>query len=1087
MSNNRWDKLRPLPTKIIKTMKRHLNLLPVCRQTLVYVYILLAPVFLNAQNEQSLLSNSRQLTFEGRRAGEGYFNADGSKLVFQSERDATNPFFQIFLLDFTFGDVTPVSPGHGKTTCAWIHPSEPTVLFSSTHDDPQARQKQKQEIEFRESGQTKRYSWDYDEHYEIYAFDTKQKSYRRLTNQVGYDAEGSYSPDGKWIAFASNRIAYTQKLSDEDKQKFEIDPAYMMDIFIMRADGSEVKQLTDVPGYDGGPFFSPDGKRICWRRFAENGATAEIMTMNIDGSDQRAITKIGALSWAPFYHPSGKYLVFTTNKHGFANFELYLADVEGKSTPVRVTDTPGFDGLASFSPDGNKLTWTSNRNEKKQSQIYLADWNHQQAIKLLKLDATRSPAESRAFEQGTETAQQTSLGFEAQDVGRHVDYLCRKELGGRMTGTAGEKLATAYVAAYMDSLGIVPAGDDGNWFQSFQFPAGAELGQANRLQIDAQMFEVGTDWTPVTFSKNGEFAKSSVVFAGYGIEAPKDGEQPAYDSYAGIDVKNKWVMLFRYLPDDVKDDRRAHLAKFSSLRKKAMVARDKGALGVIIVSGPRSGVKNELVGLSSDFTSAGSSVGAVSVTDAMAASWLQKSGHDLDRLQKKLDSGESVSAVELEGIVSISIDVQQKTGTGRNVIGRLLAGETPSESAILVGAHIDHLGQGTSGSLAKTDEKGQIHVGADDNASGIAALLEIAEFLAAAKRQGKLAMKRDIVFAGWSGEELGLYGSKHFVKHRIPKSGEILSPYAGDVHDLNQLLKYYSEFNDAFQPSNCTADQVKLLAANLADMKVARKLLSSGIGNPNGRNDKIVDQFTGVIETAEERLADSRKNASPMASKPSPIVACLNMDMVGRMEEKVALQGLGSSESWNRLIEKANVVVGLPIEPVDDTKLPTDASSFYQAGVPILSAFTGSHNDYHTPRDTPEKLNYPGAAKIARLMGLIARELVISESVPGYIRQAEQTTKRVAVGGRRARLGTVPNYTEKVAGVLLDDVEKGGPADQAGLRGGDVIVELAGKKIENIYDYQYAIDLLKVGKTTDVSVLRKGERIALKIVPGSRD
>ena len=213
--------------------------------------------------EAELLTNARQLTFEGRRAGEGYFSRDGKRMVFQSEREAGNPFFQIYVLDLETGDTQRVSPGHGKTTCGWIHPDGNRVLFASTHDDPDAGKKQADELELRKSGQQRRYSWDYDEHYELYAWDQKTGVYTNLTNTRGYDAEGSWSPDGRWIAFTSNRLAYSEPMTDEQKKQFELDPAHMNDIYLMAADGSNVRRLTDVPGYDGGPFFSPDGKRIC--------------------------------------------------------------------------------------------------------------------------------------------------------------------------------------------------------------------------------------------------------------------------------------------------------------------------------------------------------------------------------------------------------------------------------------------------------------------------------------------------------------------------------------------------------------------------------------------------------------------------------------------------------------------------------------------------------------------------------------------------------------------------------------------------------------------------------------------------------
>ncbi len=334
--------------------------------------------------EELLLTDISQLTFAGRRAGEGYFSADGTRLVFQSERQADNPFYQIYLMDLETGDTERVSPGFGKTTCAWIHPDGRQVLFSSTHLDPQARQKQKAELEFRASGQQRRYSWDYDEYYDIFVRDGEQ--YRRLTTARGYDAEGSFSPDGQWVVFASNRRAYDGSMTKEEARAFAIDPAALMDIYLMRADGSDVQRLTTAPGYDGGPFFSPDGKRIVWRRFGKHGATAEIFTMNRDGSDKKQITRQGVMSWAPYYHPSGQYIIYTNNLNGFDNFELYIVDSEGESEPVRVTNADGFDGLPVFSPDGKQVYWTR-RSSGDKGQIFRARWNHPLALKKLGLKA----------------------------------------------------------------------------------------------------------------------------------------------------------------------------------------------------------------------------------------------------------------------------------------------------------------------------------------------------------------------------------------------------------------------------------------------------------------------------------------------------------------------------------------------------------------------------------------------------------------------------------------------------------------------------------------------------------------------------
>ena len=964
--------------------------------------------------ESELITNPRQLTFSGRRSGEGYFSSDGAQLVFQSEREPGNPFYQIYVLDLETGDIDRVSPGIGKTTCAWFHPTGKQILFASTHEDPDAKKKQLAELQLRETGKQRRYSWDYDENYELYAFDRESKQNTKLTRTRGYDAEGSWSPDGTKIVFASNREAFAKPLTSDMESRFQTDPSLLIDIYLMDANGRNVRRLTESMGYDGGPFFAPNGKRICWRRFSEDGAIAEVMTMNVDGSDQRQLTRLGAMSWAPFYHPSGEYLIFTTNRHGFSNFELYLVDTAGQSEPVRVTGADGFDGLPVFSPSGKMLAWTSNRTSSRQSQLFLATWNHERALELLRVKPTAVVATAEAFDDSsavvaaTASAGRSMPGYSAADIVRHVDYLCRPELEGRRTGTDGERYATAYVAAYFESLGLSPAGDRGDWYQEFEFTSGVSLGSKNRLSWNEQTAVLDQDWRPLAFSANGEFPAAPIVFAGYGIVAPADEGQDEYDSYVHLDVKDKWILALRFMPESISAERRQHLSRYSSLRYKAMVARDRGARGVIFVSGPTSQVKEQLVAMRFDGSLSGTSIPIICVTDDLVDRWLNLAEREtLKQLQEKLDTGEPTMGFELDGCrASVRTDVQQEKRIGRNVLARLQMGATESDMTLVIGAHIDHLGKGTSGSsLARDAERDEIHFGADDNASGVAAVLEIAEQLAHERRTGKLSAKRDLIFAAWSGEELGMLGSSHYVK---------------------QLVASHEEAH------------------------------ASDHGQPE--DDSLHNQ----------------------------IGACLNLDMVGRLRKKLVLQGVGSSDRWRQEIERANVPVGLPLTLQDDGYIPTDASIFYMHGVPILSAFTGSHEDYHSPRDTPNKLNYEGAAQIARLMGLVSKRLAIRDEIPNYVAQTKPEQQRRA--HLRAYLGTIPDYAESdIKGVKLSGTAKNGPAAQAGIRSGDVIVELAGKKIENIYDYTYAIEALKIGKTTSISIQRKGRIVKLKVTPGSRE
>ena len=352
-----------------------------------FIVVAILGVAVSAQQvprESDFLTRVRRLTVDGLRAGEGYWAPDGQRLVFQSEREPGNPFYQIYTLDLGTGDTSRISPGHGKTTCAFFRPGSDQILFASTHHDPRSRMLQQAELDFRASGQERRYAWDYDPEFDIYSASEDSGQFTRLTDARGYDAEASYSPDGEWIVFSSMRDAYNRTLTAPEQQQLDVDPSYFAEIYIMHADGSDERRLTDVIGYDGGPFFSPDGTHIVWRRFDAQGLIADVWTMKPDGTEARQITDFAAMSWAPYIHPSGEYLLFASNKLGFENFEVFMVDVEGMKEPVRVTYSDGFDGLPVPSPDGNRLAWTSSRGGGRAGQLYLADWNHDRALTALR-------------------------------------------------------------------------------------------------------------------------------------------------------------------------------------------------------------------------------------------------------------------------------------------------------------------------------------------------------------------------------------------------------------------------------------------------------------------------------------------------------------------------------------------------------------------------------------------------------------------------------------------------------------------------------------------------------------------------------
>ncbi len=941
----------------------------------------------NAPNK--LIENSKQLTFVGPRSGEGYYSQDGKKMIFQSEREPGNPFYQMFILDLATGQSTRVSTGEGKTTCGWIHPNMKKVLWSSTHLDPKIKEKVNSEYADRAKPVKGRYSWSFDEEFDLFESDLSGHHIRQLTHEKGYDAEGSYSPDGQWIVFASNRTGYTEKMTAEEEKLFARDPSYAMEIYKMKADGTSLKRLTKSPGYDGGPFFSADGKHITWRRFSADGMKAEIYTMNSDGSEQKQITHLGSMSWAPFYHPSGDYIIFASSVLGFANFELFIVDAEGSKKPVRVTFAEGFDGLASFSPDGTQMTWT-HRNEKGESQIYVTDWNDSEARKLLGL-----------------TVHHQDLSFNSTDknnlenVKNIVKYLASESFQGRTTGSPEEKIYSQRIAELFKSWGLKPAVGD-QFIQKFDFVSGVEAGKKNNLEFKGRINKkliLGQDYQVLSYSKSGLFTAAPMVFAGYGIRSGASDKLPAFDSYKGLDVTGKWVVVLDHLPDGASKEVRQQLVAVSRPQHKITVAKSLGAAGILFISSViKKNIKYE--GSLSDST-----LPVLKISESTFFELLNNSEHVKDyptfkSLVEKFETAEPHAGFTINSqYLSAEVDLNYQKSTGLNVIGKLEPDgvkKITKVKGLVIGAHGDHLGrgEGTGSSLATAAEKGLVHFGADDNASGVAGVLQLAQTFSSSVEHKKL--KKPLYFAVWSGEEIGVLGSSSFVKQ-----WEII------------------------------------------------------------KKTKLRDQFE----------------------------ASLNMDMIGRLRETLQVQGVGSAKEWPGLSEEVGLVTGQSLSLTSDPYLPTDAMTFYLAELPSISFFTGAHTEYHSPRDTFDTLNYPGLVKVIHVVQTYIQKLAFVQTALVNFEKVEGNSGQKLEGRSfRIYLGTIPDYSQEgVKGVRVSGASKNSPAEKAGIKANDIITEFDQTKIENLYDYVYALQAVKAGQPTKIKVSRESKILELDIIPALKE
>lgn len=517
---------------------------------------------------------------------------------------------------------------------------------------------------------------------------------------------------------------------------------------------------------------------------------------------------------------------------------------------------------------------------------------------------------------------------------KHITILSSDAFEGRETGTAGETKASEYIVQEFKKNGLTPNGNKG-FLQPFNFTSGAEFGSSTQLIINSTIYKTETDFVPLPYSSSN-VVTGYVTNVQFGITDAKNNRN---DYNGKINISKKIFVIETGTPDG--NEPHGKFSDWTDLRKKIDLAITHGATAVIFINSdttiedPKPNWKNHI------------SPSSIPVIFAK---------RNVSQVLKNIVVTNCTVGTEI-------IKIEKK---GHNVIGFI---NNKSPNTVIVGAHYDHLGFGEAGSLYKGAPA--IHNGADDNASGVAALIELADFV----KKSSLK-KNNYLFIAFSGEEKGLLGSNYFVKNPT----------------------------------------------------VALKSVSYMI----------------------------------------------NMDMLGRLkpDEKVLIiNGTGTSGRWKGLIDSSKVA-DLKIKETDSGVGPSDHTSFYLQNIPVLHFFSGTHNDYHKPTDDEEKINYEGEIMIVKMIENILTRLD-GEGILPFVKTKNEDDEEAPKF--KVTLGVVPDYAFDGEGMRIDGVSEEKPASKAGLKAGDVVIQLGDYKVVDMMSYMKALGKFKHGDTTKVKVKRNNE------------
>lgn len=554
------------------------------------------------------------------------------------------------------------------------------------------------------------------------------------------------------------------------------------------------------------------------------------------------------------------------------------------------------------------------------------------------------------------------------EILEHIKYLSSDKLEGRFPGSEGSKKAIKYISKNWEAQGVLPAGTK-KYEQPFSYISKVSLGNRNILRVrnSKSRYKIKKDFIPIGWSGNGNI-DDKVVFVGYGFDID---DSLSWNDYINVNVKNKWVLMFLNGPDG--NSPHSPYGYHKKLYNKVIAARDRGVGGILFMEREEK-ENNKLKPLVYRQSASSAGLPIIQITHAVANNIINDKDKTVADLRSKIDQELASFSFELDRKVSARVNLKFEKETATNVIG-FIEGSDPilNKEYIIVGAHYDHLGYGGHMSGSLNPDSMQIHNGADDNASGIAGILELSHKL----MMNKKLLGRSIIAICFDAEEKGLLGSKFYTQ----------TP----TKDLEQ---------------------------------------------------------TAIM---------------------------INMDMIGRLNEKpITVGGVGSAKTLSETIEVVQknhtLKIDKNISGMDFGR--SDHASFYREDIPVLFFFTGAHQDYHKPSDDWDKIDYQGEKEVLNFVYDLIVQLSTNKEKPIFTEITNDNSDNQSPSFN-VTLGVIPSYGSQKIGMEIDGISrKNGPADKAGIKKGDIIIEINNKKIRNIYDYMARLAELNSGDKIIVKIIR---------------